>query len=397
MDTAHELILAGGLLGLASIIAGSLSARFGTPLLLVFLVLGMLVGEDGPVGIRFDDFQGSYLVGSLALAIILFEGGLKTTRRMLALAGWPALALATVGVGLSAGIVGAAGVWLAGMSWTEALLIGAAVAPTDAAAVAVLLRRAELALPERVLALLEVESGFNDPMSVFLIVLLVDLLITPSGISAAHAGLLFAREMGGGALIGVGGGFALLVLLRHLPVEVSLSPALALCGALVLFGGAQCLEASGFLAVYLTGVIVGTQPLAASSWVERFFEASGWLAQIVLFLLLGLLVTPHDLVPLLRPSLISAAALIFVARPIAAAACLLPFGFPARQVAFTAWMGLRGGVPIYLTIIPVLAGAKQGEALFSATFVIVLVSLVVQGWTVKPVARRLGFSGPLIK
>ena len=390
MNAAHDFILLGGALGLLSIFAGLASERVGAPLLLVFLVLGMLAGEDGPGGIAFDDFRAAYLIGSIALAIILFEGGLKTERSMIELALWPGLLLATLGVALTAGIVGAAA-WALGSPWTAALLVGAAVAPTDAAAVSLLLRRAKLAVPAKVTAVLEIESGLNDPMSVFLTIVLVESLMAPAGISTGRAALMFVEEMGGGALIGAGAGYAMLALLRRLRVETSLYPVLALAGALATFGAAQRLGTSGFLATYLVGIIIGNHDHQAMRPVERFFETMGWLAQIVLFLMLGLLVDPHALLPLLGPALVVAAVLILLARPIAAFSCLMPFGFTARETGFVAWVGLRGGVPIYLTIIPLLAGVSGSDLLFGAAFVIVIASLVVQGWTIGISARLLGF------
>jgi cell volume regulation protein A len=243
------------------------------------------------------------------------------------------------------------------------------------------------------MAALEIESGLNDPMSVFLTVVLVTILTAPGGITPGHAAILFLSEMGGGAAVGIGAGFAMLALLRRLKVEPSLFPVLALAGALAVFGGAQRLGTSGFLATYLVGVIVGNHDHQAMQPVERFFETLGWLAQIVLFLMLGLLVNPHELLPLLVPGLVIAAVLIAVARPAAALCCLPPFGFTLRETGFVSWVGLRGGVPIYLTIIPLLAGVKSGGLLFGAAFVIVIASLVVQGWTVGVAARLLGF-GP---
>ncbi len=391
MNTAHELILLGGALGLLSILAGVVSARFQAPLLLVFLLLGMLAGEDGPGGIVFNDFQASYLIGSIALAIILFEGGLKTERAMIELAWRPSLALATVGVALTAGLVGAAAVWLFSLSWTEALLIGAVLAPTDAAAVNTMLRAARVAVPERVTAALELESGLNDPMSVFLTVLLVESLTTSGGITTGHAIGMLLEEMVGGVVAALGGGYALLWLLRRLPVEAPLYPVLALTSVLVVFGGAQTLGASGFLAVYLMGVIVGVNRFEAHRALVYASEAFAWLAQIALFLLLGLLVTPHRLFPLVGPILAITAVLLVVARPVATFLCLLPFRYSGREAAFASWVGLRGAVPIYLTIVPVLAGVRNGDALFGAVFGVVIASLLLQGWTIAPTARMLGF------
>ncbi|MBR0682671.1 potassium/proton antiporter [Roseomonas eburnea] len=399
MDAAHHLILLAGALGLLSIFVGLFSARFGTPLLLVFLAIGLLFGKEGPVGLVFNDFQTAYLIGSVALAVILFEGGLKTKRSMLKIALWPALALATAGVAITAGVVGLVFALLPPPPlpysfWVIALLVGSILAPTDAAAVATVLRRAGLALPERITAVLEVESGLNDPMSVFLTVLLTQQVLTPGSFTVEHAALLFAKEMGGGALLGVGGGYLLLLVLRRLVAETALYPVLALMGALLLFGAAQSLGASGFIAVYLAGVVVGTAEHRSGPAVGHFFEAIGWLAQIVLFLMLGLLATPHTIlsVPWFVFAAITAT-LLLVARPIACSACLLPFGFTLRETAFVSWVGLRGGVPIYLVIIPMLAGMTDVKLLFESAFVVVVISLIVQGWTIGPAARLLGFRG----
>ncbi len=391
MNTAHELILLGGALGLFSILAGAISARFQAPLLLVFLLLGMLAGEDGPGRIAFNDFRASYLIGSVALAIILFEGGLKTERAMIRLAWGPGLAFATAGVAITAGLVGAAAVWLFSLDWTEALLIGAVLAPTDAAAVNTMLRAARVAVPQRVTATLELESGLNDPMSVFLTVLLVQSLTTSGGITTGHALAMLFEEMAGGAAAGLAGGYALLGLLRRLPVEAPLYPVLALTSVLLVFGGAQTLGASGFLAVYFMGVIVGINQFEAHRSLVYAAEAFAWLAQIALFLLLGLLVTPHRLLPLLGPILMITVILLVVARPVATFVCLLPFRYSGREAAFASWVGLRGAVPIYLTIVPVLAGVRDADALFGAVFGVVIASLFLQGWTIAPAGRILGF------
>jgi NhaP-type Na+/H+ and K+/H+ antiporter len=390
MAASHEIIMVAGILCLCAIFAGLLSARVGTPLLLVFIGIGMLAGEDGPGGIAFSDFRMAYLEGSLALAAILFEGGLNTKRRMIQQAFWPSLALATLGVAVSAGVVGAAAVLLFGLSWPVGLLLGAVTAPTDAAAVSVLLRLSRAAVPSRVMAALEVESGLNDPMSVFLTVGLVEFLSEPHGLGLGRAALLFLEEMGGGAVIGLASGYLLLLLFRRLRTEQAVFPVLTVGGALAIFGGAQMLGASGFLAVYLAGVIVGNYEHPAGQPVMRFFEAIGWLAQITLFLMLGLLATPHDLLQSILPALVVAAVLILLARPVAVMVCLLPFRWKLRETAFVAWVGLRGAVPIYLTIIPLLAGIKAAEVLFNIVFVVVIVSVAVQGWTIAPVARLLG-------
>src|SRR6478736_6616911 len=244
MELAHEMILVGAALGVLSVLAGLLSRRLGAPVLLVFLVLGMLAGEDGPGGIQYDDFASAYLVGSVALAVILFEGGLKTQPSMLRLAVWPALALAVIGVGITAAIVAAAVVWIAAVPFATAMLVGAAVAPTDAAAVAALLGRARLALPERVTALLEVESGLNDPMSIFLTVFVIHSIIDPAAITLAGGTMLFLQEMVGGMLLGLGGGWLLARMLGNLALEVSTAMVLVLTVGLAVFGLAQVLGTS---------------------------------------------------------------------------------------------------------------------------------------------------------
>jgi len=390
METAHELILLGGALGLISIFAGVIGSRFNAPLLLVFLLLGMLAGEDGPGRIQFADFRAAYLIGSIALAIILFEGGLKTERRMIEIALWPSLVLATIGVAITA-LIGVAAVWLFKIPFTEALLIGAVLAPTDAAAVNTLLRGPGAAVPDRVKATLEVESGLNDPTSVFLTILLVESLMSPPVFTAWNGILLFVEEMLGGGVLGLLAGYALLFLVRKLRLPVSMHPVLALASVLVLFGGAQLIGASGFLAVYLMGLIVGVSQFESQRGVVFASETFAWLAQISLFLMLGLLVTPHELFPLATPVLLITAVLIFLARPFATFACLMPFRFTAREMTFASWVGLRGAVPIYLAIVPVLAGFQRGTLLFAATFGVVIVSLILQGWTISPVARLVGF------
>ena len=389
MAATHEIILVAGVLCLLAIFAGLISARVGSPLLLAFIGVGMLAGEDGPGGIMFNDVKAAYLVGSLALAVILFEGGLSTEREMIRQAIWPSIVLATLGVAISATLVGATAKMLLGITWPEALLVGAVTAPTDAAAVSVLLRLSRAKVPSRVMAALEIESGLNDPMSVFLTMGLVVWLTLPGGLRAAPAALLFAEELGGGAAIGLASGYGLLCLFRLLKTESSVFPVFAIGGALAVFGGAQMAGASGFLAVYLSGLIVGIYDHPARQSVTRFFSALGWLAQIALFLMLGLLVNPHNLPSILLSASAIAAVLILVARPIGVLVSVLPFGWPVREAAFIGWVGLRGGVPIYLTIIPLLAGVNLGQLLFDIVFVVVIMSVIVQGSSIAPVARLL--------
>ena len=390
MAFAHELILIAGVLCLCAFFAGIASSRIGMPLLLVFIGVGVLAGEDGLGGIRFDDFNSAYFIGSLALIAILFQGGLSTERSMLRQALWPSVVLATVGVAISASVVGAAIVFLFGVPWPAALLLGAATAPTDAAAVAAILRSSGAQVPSRVAAALEIESGFNDPMSVFITLALVEAVTHPQGVSVLQSALQFGKEMAGGAVFGLASGYLLLYVFRRMDVERAAFAVPAFGVALAVFGGAQMVGASGFLAVYLAGIIVGNYDHPAGQPVTRFFGALGWLAQIALFLMLGLLVTPHDLPPIILPALAVTVVLVLIARPISVLACLWPFRWTMPEIGFISWVGLRGAVPIYLTIIPLLAGLQEGRTLFNIVFVIVVASVAVQGWTVGPASRLLG-------
>jgi potassium/hydrogen antiporter len=394
VEASDHLILLGSTLVLLSIFAGVFSARLGAPLLVVFLGLGMLAGEEGLGGIVFRDFHAAYLIGSISLAIILFDGGLRTDPGAIRRALWPSLALATLGVIATAAIVGAAAVPLFSTSWIRGLLIGAIIAPTDAAAVSALLHLRGLELRARVAGTLELESGINDPISVLLTVLLVNLLLAPAPLTGPYIATLLAREVVGGAVFGIGGGYLLLALINRLEATSGLYPILALAGATALFGGAQTASTSGFLAVYLAGLILGIHRHRATQVINQAFDAFAWLSQIVLFLMLGLLVTPSALIPMLGPSLVVAAALMLVARPVAVALCLLPFRYTSREIAFISWVGPRGAVPIFLAIIPVLAGLPDGAIFFGVAFIVVLISLILQGWTVATAARMFDLDVP---
>jgi cell volume regulation protein A len=398
MEFANNLILIGAGLVTLSIFAGLVSSRIGAPLLLVFLALGMLAGEDGPGGILFDDFQAAYIAGSTALAIILFDGGLRTTRQSIRAAWAPALALATVGVLITAILCGLFAAWILDLHWLQGLLIGSTVASTDAAAVFFLLHQHGLGLKDRLGATLEVESAINDPMAIFLTILCVELLqsgvTTLSWQAAIDFAGMFVVQIAGGAVFGLIGGYVLLQIINRLEIASGLYPIFALAFALLIFGLAQAAGASGFMAVYLAGLVLGLRRHRATLLINRFYDGLAWLSQIMMFLMLGLLVTPSQLLPDLIPALAIAFFLIVAARPIAVVLCLWPFRFTWREVLFISWVGLRGAVPIFLGTIPVLAGVTGAEIFFTVAFVVVLISLVVQGWTVAPVARRLKLERP---
>ncbi|MFP4129629.1 MAG: potassium/proton antiporter [Halorhodospira sp.] len=394
MELTHQLILFGAALLVVSILASVASHRVGAPLLLVFLGIGMLLGEEGPVGIQFDDFQAAHLIGSLALAIILFDGGLRTQAATFRVALKPALTLATLGVLVTAGITGAALTWAFELSWAQGALLGAIVGSTDAAAVFGLLHAQGLALKQRVAATLEIESGSNDPMAIFLTIMLLEILVQQPDSIAVAALIELVQQLGVGALLGAAGGLGLAWLINRVELSAGLYPLLALGSGLATFGAAAVLGGSGFLAAYLAGLIAGNRRLQAAQNIRRFHDGFAWLAQITMFVVLGLLVTPSELVPVAPQGLLAAAVLILVARPVAVVAALTPFRFPWREQLFIAWVGLRGAVPIILGIFPLLAGIEQAELFFNMAFFVVLVSLVVQGWTIAPAARALGLEVP---
>ncbi|MBP6583885.1 MAG: potassium/proton antiporter, partial [Chromatiaceae bacterium] len=394
MDLTNQIILVASLAFLISILASLVGQRLGMPVLLVFLVIGMLLGEDGPGDIHFDNVQVTHLIGSLALAVILFDGGMATSVRSFRVGLQPALALATVGVLLTSAITGLGAAWLLGLGTLEALLLAAIVGSTDAAAVFSLLRSRGLELKERVKATLEIESGSNDPMAIFLTLILIELILDPRDNLGATVAMAFVQQMGLGVLLGLAGGYAIAWLVNHLDLPPGLHPLAVLSMGLSLFGLVSVFEGSGFLAIYLAGLVVGNQPLKGRRYIGRFHDGMARLAQIGMFLVLGLLVTPSELLPVALDALLFAALLSFVARPLAVWLCLVPFHFPWREQLFIGWVGLRGSVPIVLALFPLLAGIEQAHVYFNIVFFVVLVSLLAQGWTIPLLARWLKLELP---
>jgi cell volume regulation protein A len=393
LDTLSIGILLGSLLVLAGIMSSLVAMRFGAPLLLVFLIVGMLAGEAGPGGIKFDDVRATYVVGSIALALILFDGGLRTRFATFRSVLGPAITLATAGVVLTAVLTAPVAKFMLGMNWVEALLVGAVVASTDAAAVFFLIHARGLRLRPRVGATLEVESGSNDPFAVLLTVLLVEFLGAGDH-SFQHVLGVLAEQAVLGAIIGVIGGWAIVGVLNRLGLAQGLHAPFVTTSALVIFGLAAAVHASGFLAVYLAGLVVGNQQTRAHNTVVVFLDAVTWLAQIVMFVLLGLLVWPQRLIDSIWPALALAGTLMFVARPVAVFLCLAPFRFSWQDKAFISWVGLRGAVGIFLASIPLLVGLPQALIYFDIAFVVVLASLLVQGWTIAWAARKLHIALP---
>jgi cell volume regulation protein A len=393
IDTNHLILMLAAALVVAGVLSNLIASRFGAPLLLLFLVIGMLVGEDGPGGLRFDNFALVHLVGAAALAIILFDGGLRTKARSLRGVLAPAGLLATFGVLATAAIVAVAAMLLLRTNFVEGLLIGAIVASTDAAAVFFLVRTGGLRLKRRVNDTLEIESSTNDPFAIFLVLALVAYL-RPGGAVGHPAVLLFFEHMLLGLIMGAGGGLLLSMLLNRTNFPTGLAAVLVAGSALVVFGTTAVSGGSGFLAVYVAGIVVGNRPTRMVTGVTTVTDAATWLAQLVMFTLLGILASPHRLLDVVLPALGIAFVLILIARPAAVVLCLLPFRFRWTEKAFVAWVGLRGAVAIFLAAVPVLAELPNALRYFDIAFFVVLVSLVVQGWTVRPAAKLLGMALP---
>lgn len=393
LDSFSIAILLGATLVMAGILSSLVALRFGAPLLLVFLGLGMIAGDAGPGGIAFNDVGTTYLVGSVALALILFDGGLRTRFQSIRTVLAPSMTLATAGVLLTALITAPVAHYVLDMNWTEALLIGAVVASTDAAAVFLLVHAQGLRLRPRVGATLEAESGTNDPFAVFLTLMLVEVLSVGQS-SASHVIWQFAKEAVLAAVIGATGGRLVVLALNRVALPQGLHAPFVTTAALVIFGLAQIAHASGFLAVYLAGIIIGNRPTRAHNSVVVFLDAATWLAQIVMFVLLGLLASPQRLMASILPAMAVAAVLMLVARPLAVFICLAPFRFNWREKLFVAWVGLRGAVAIFLASIPLLVGMPKAYIYFDVAFVIVVISLLLQGWTLGAAARRLHVALP---
>jgi cell volume regulation protein A len=379
LDSVSIAILLGAVLVMAGILSSLLALRFGAPLLLVFLVIGMLAGDSGPGQLRFDDVRTTYLVGSVALALILFDGGLRTRFQSIRAVLAPSIVLATIGVLLTALITAPVAKYALDVNWTEALLVGAVVASTDAAAVFLLVHAQGLRLRPRVGATLEAESGTNDPFAVFLTLMLVE-LISIGESSVWHVALEFGREAVLGAIVGVVGGRLVVLALNRVALPQGLHAPFVCTAALVIFGVAQ--------------IAHGNRPTRAHNSVVTFLDAATWLAQIVMFVLLGLLVSPQRLAGSVIPAVIVALVLMLVARPLAVFLCLAPFRFNWREKLFIAWTGLRGAVAIFLASIPMLVGLSKAYLYFDVAFVVVIISLLLQGWTLAVAARRLHVALP---
>ena len=395
MLSANPLIFVAAALLLAGVLLSKTSSRLGVPSLLLFLVIGMLAGSEGLLGIEFEDFALAQRYGIIALAFILFSGGAGTAWRDISRVLVPGVALATVGVLLSAVVLGAIAAAILGLELLEGMLLGSVIASTDAAAVFSILRSRGVAIVPRLRHFLELESGSNDPAAVFLTVGMIGLIQGTSGGVTDLVGL-FVVQMGVGLVAGWLLARGAVALINRLRLEYDgLYPVMTVAFVLITYEGTTWLGGSGFVATYVAGLTIANAGFLHKRSLLRFHDAIAWLMQISMFVLMGLLVFPSDLPPVAGLAALVAVVLMFVARPLAVVLTLLPFRVPVREIAFVSWVGLRGATPIILATFPVVAGVPNAQTMFDVVFFVVLLSVLVQGTTIPAVAKRLGLTTTL--
>jgi cell volume regulation protein A len=392
-----SLLLIGAVLILMSILLAKVSDNLGVPTLLLFLAVGMLAGSEGPGGIEFDDARLAQSIGIIALLFILFAGGLDTNWQTVRPVLWHSLGLSTIGVFMTAASVGVFCVIVLDFPPVAGLLLGAIISSTDAAAVFSVLRSKSVRLKGNLRPLLELESGSNDPMAVFLTIGLIELSFAPE-MPILRLVALFVTQMAVGGLVGFAGGKLMVWTLNRLRFSYEgIYPVAGLAFAAATYGSAAVAGGSGFLAIYVAGIIVGNSDVVQKRWLLRFFDGLAWISQITMFLALGLLVFPSQLLPVIGVGLLVSAFLMFVARPLSVFAVLFSTQFGWREKAFASWVGLRGAVPIILATFPLLASLPAASMLFNLVFFIVFTSVLFQGWSIPVVARFLKVDAPMEK
>jgi cell volume regulation protein A len=398
MFLVDTILLVMGVLLLLGIVSSKLSTRLGMPVLVLFLLVGMLAGSEGIGRIDFENYRLAHAIGTVALAIILFDGGLGTSVAAIRISWKPSILLATVGVAITAGITGAAAAWILNISMLEGLLLGSIVGSTDASAVFSILRWGGVGLPKRIAAVLEVESASNDPMAIFLTIGCIELLLGHVTFGPKLLGL-FASQMLWGAAIGLVFGFATVWVVNRIELGAAgLYPILVTAFCFLSYGIAVQLGGSGFLAVYLSGVVIGNAQLLYQQGIRRFHDAIAWLSQIIMFVTLGLLSFPSQLWETSGKAVIICAVLMLVARPAAVLVSALPFRFNFKELTFISWVGLKGAVPITLATFPLMFATPehslQAPLLFNVVFFIVVLSAIIQGTSLAVTARWLGLERP---
>jgi potassium/hydrogen antiporter len=406
MESTFQLLglstLIGGALVMLSIWLGMATSRTGMPLLLIFLGVGMLAGEDGVGGIAFDNHTLSFWVANIALAVILFDGGLRTPYTIFRVALKPAVALSTAGVLVTALVLAVAAWFLFDLPFGLAFLFGAIVSSTDAAAVFSLLKNSGVRLNERVESALEIESGINDPMAVLLTVFAISLLMTPELGSwndlGASLGLILIQQLGVGLVVAYLGAKGFIRLMRLVRAETShnqgLNALFIASAGIAIFGLSTSLHGSGFLSIYIFGLILGNKRKRYVKTIVPAMDGLAWLFQAGMFLLLGLLASPHSVVESAGTGVGLALVLMFVARPLSVFVCLSGFRFSFKEMIFISWVGLRGAVPIILAIFPIIAGVDANKTMLDLALIVVMFSLLFQGSTIALLARRLGLALP---
>ncbi len=398
METLTPYLIAIPALLILSIVVSKGAGRFGIPALSMFLLIGMVVGQEGPGGFPFTSYLLAQTLGILALIFILHSGGLSTPLDDVRAIRGSALVLSTLGVVVATVLVGAFSVRYLELDWLQGLLLGAAVASTDVAAVFTILRSRNVSLQGRIRPLLELESALNDPMTVFLSVGLLQLIVRPHDSSFASLIPMFFQQMIVGTLAGIVAGKATRWAINWIKLEFEgLYPVLSVALVVLTYGLTQAVGGSGFLAVYVSGIVLGNENYVHKRSLTVFHDGLAWLMQIVMFLTMGLLVLPSELSRVAVSGIILSAFLVLVARPVSVLVCLTPFRFSLREQLMVSWAGLRGAVPIVVATYPLIAGAPGAKTIFNLVFFVVFISVLLQGTTIPIVSRWLGVASPLVK